>query len=48
MDGIEERAARWGIETEYWDGLGRHRIVEPAVLGRLLEILATNGGPAPR
>ena len=46
MGSIEERAAQWGIETQYWDGLGRHRVVEPEVLARLLDIFAS-GGPLP-
>ena len=43
MGSIEERAAQWGIETQYWDGLGRHRVVEPEVLARLLDIFAAGG-----
>ena len=38
MDRISERAAQWGIETEYQDGLGRRRVVEPQVLARLLDM----------
>jgi 4-alpha-glucanotransferase len=45
MDSIEERAACWGIETQYWDGLGQHRIVTEDVLSRLIEILGLNGKP---
>jgi 4-alpha-glucanotransferase len=45
MDGLKERAARWGIETEYWDGLGRRRDVEPGTLLRLLDILNASGTP---
>ena len=48
MDRIEERAARWGIESQYHDAFGRLRSVEPEVLSRLLELLAHNGEPAPR
>jgi 4-alpha-glucanotransferase len=48
MGSIEERAAQWGIETQYWDGLGRHRVVEPQVLARLLDIIAAGDqSPAP-
>jgi 4-alpha-glucanotransferase len=48
MGSIEERAAQWGIETQYWDGLGRHRTVEPDVLARLLDIFDASGQlPAP-
>src|SRR5262249_46694347 len=39
MDRMLERAAVWGIETEYWDGCGRLRVVEPAALSRLLGAL---------
>jgi 4-alpha-glucanotransferase len=46
MDGLKERAARWGIETEYWDGLGRHRAVEAETLSRLLDTLTKAGQPA--
>ena len=37
MDGIFERAARWGVETEYRDGFGNLRTVEPEVLARILD-----------
>jgi 4-alpha-glucanotransferase len=47
MDSIEQRAARMGIETQYWDGLGHHRIVAPEVLARLIEIIGLNGESAP-
>ncbi len=39
MDRMLERAAVWGIETEYRDGCGRLRTVEPEVLSRLLSAL---------
>ena len=45
MDGLKERAALWGIETDYWDGLGRRRGAEPETLLRLLDILNASGGP---
>jgi 4-alpha-glucanotransferase len=48
MDSLSERAAQWGIATEYWDGLGHHRRVEPEVLARLLDIMAMTGEPRPR
>jgi 4-alpha-glucanotransferase len=41
MDGLSERAARCGIETEFWDAFGQHRTVEPQVLARFLEALGT-------
>ncbi len=40
MDRIFERAALWGIETQYQDGFGRVRSVEPEVLSRLLGAVA--------
>src|SRR5262249_43145861 len=40
MDGILERAARWGLETEYRDAFGILRTVEREVLARILHALA--------
>src|SRR5256714_1709955 len=48
MDGLFEHAARWGVETEYRDGFGNLRPVEPEVLARILEALAAGGGGAER
>jgi 4-alpha-glucanotransferase len=48
MDQISERAARWGIATEYDDGLGRRRIVEPHVLALILDNIGASGEPARR
>src|SRR5262245_6125214 len=48
MDGILERAALWGLETEYRDGFGNLRTVEPEVLARVLEALAAGRDPADR
>ncbi len=39
-----ERAARFGIETEYWDALGHHRFADPEALARMIEALAASGG----
>jgi len=39
MDGVFERAARCGLETEYRDAFGHLRTVEPEVLARILEAL---------
>src|ERR1043166_8372738 len=44
MDTIIEQAARWGVETSHYDGLGRHREVEPSVLARILEAISAHGG----
>jgi 4-alpha-glucanotransferase len=44
MDGIFERAAHWGVETEYRDGFGNLRTVAPEVLSRIVEALAAGGG----
>src|SRR5262245_12483496 len=41
MAGIFERAARWGVDAEYRDGFGNVRAVEPEVLARILDALAT-------
>src|SRR5436190_5874503 len=43
MDSIFERAARCGVETEYRDGFGNLRAVDPKVLARILDALATGG-----
>jgi 4-alpha-glucanotransferase len=48
MDRIFERAALWGLETEYRDGFGNLRTVEPEVLARLLDALAAGGDVADR
>ncbi len=49
MDGVFERAAQWGIETQHYDGLGRHWTVDPAVLARVLEAIGANdGAPGPQ
>lgn len=48
MDRNSERAASWGIETQYQDGLGRLRTVEPEVLSRLLAAIAPDGEIAAR
>jgi 4-alpha-glucanotransferase len=42
MDGVFERAAQWGVETQHYDGLGRHWTVDPAVLARVLEAIGAN------
>ena len=39
LDPIREQAARWGVETAHYDGLGRHRQVDPSVLARILEVM---------
>ena len=41
MNDILERAARCGLETEYRDAFGHLQSVEPEVLVRLLDSLAT-------
>ena len=48
MDGMLERAARWGVETEYRDGFGHLRSVEPQVLARIVDALAAGGDGAKR
>jgi 4-alpha-glucanotransferase len=42
MDGLSDRAALCGIETEFWDAFGQHRTVEPAVLARFLAALGAD------
>src|SRR5262245_38793043 len=49
MDPIIEQAAKWGVETSHYDGLGRHWQVEPSVLARILEAIGARGSePRPR
>jgi len=48
MDGIHERAAFWGLEREYRDGLGNLRTVEPEVLARIIDALAAGRDVADR
>ena len=43
MDPIVEQAAKWGVETSHYDGLGRHWQVEPSVLARILEAIGAHG-----
>jgi 4-alpha-glucanotransferase len=45
MDRIEDKAAQWGIETQYHDAFGRLCFVEPETLARLVELLARRGAP---
>jgi hypothetical protein len=47
-DRILERAVQWGIETQHYDGLGRHRLVAPQVLARILDVMARAGAPPPQ
>src|SRR5262245_24800777 len=44
MDPIVEQAAKWGVETSHYDGLGRHWQVEPSVLARILEAIGAHDG----
>src|ERR1700756_628843 len=48
MDRVFERAALWGLETEYRDAFGNARTVEPQVLARILEVLAAGRDAAHR
>jgi 4-alpha-glucanotransferase len=48
MDRIFERAACWGIETQYHDGFGRPQTVTPDVLVRLLGVIAPDAERPPR
>src|SRR4029450_414699 len=45
---IFERAKRLGVDTEYRDGFGHPRTVEPEVLVRILDALAAGGDGAER
>jgi 4-alpha-glucanotransferase len=48
MDRLFERAARWGIETQYRDGRGTQRSVGPEALARVLAIIADSNRPRRR
>src|SRR6516162_4380244 len=48
MDRVFERAALWGLETEYRDAFGHLRTVEPESLTRILKALAVGGGRTER
>ena len=48
MDPLEQRAARWGIESRYHDAFGRLQEVEPEALAGLLAALSRGERPAPR
>jgi 4-alpha-glucanotransferase len=43
MHDIFERAKNWGVDTEYRDGFGHLRTVEPEVLARIIDALAAGG-----
>jgi 4-alpha-glucanotransferase len=45
---IFERAKRLGVDTEYRDGFGHLRTVEPEVLARIIDALAAGGDGAER
>ena len=47
MEDISDRAARAGVATEYWDGVGDLHRVAPDVISRVLEALAASSS-APR
>src|SRR5215468_10542864 len=48
MDRIFERAALWGLETEYRDAFGNLRSVEPEILVRILDALTAGADVADR
>ncbi len=48
MDDIFQRAARVGVETQYWDAFGRLCKVEPEVLSRLLDALGEDETTVPQ
>ncbi|HEY7247230.1 MAG TPA: 4-alpha-glucanotransferase [Xanthobacteraceae bacterium] len=48
MDDLSDRAARAGVATEYWDGVGELHRVAPDVLSRVLEALAAGRSAARR
>jgi hypothetical protein len=39
MHDFFERAARWGVETSHYDGLGQLWHVEPSVLVHILDAI---------
>jgi 4-alpha-glucanotransferase len=48
MDRIDERAAHWGIATEYLDARGQPRRADADTLSLLLDVLSRNDDPARR
>jgi 4-alpha-glucanotransferase len=48
MDALAELAAAWGIDSEYLDGHGVLRTVDPTTLGRILEIVSCGRSPPKR
>lgn len=48
LDTIDERAALWGIDTQFEDGFGEQRRAKPEVVARLLRALAVGGEPGRR
>src|SRR6516162_7325023 len=47
-DSILERAARWGIDTEYQDAFGRVQAADPQAISQLLHALSAEREPPPR
>jgi 4-alpha-glucanotransferase len=45
---ISERAALWGIDTQFKDAFGQQRQADPEVVARLLHAFAAGGEPGPR
>lgn len=45
MEHLADRAARWGVETDYVDAAGRRQIVPDEALRTVLDALSTSGPP---
>jgi 4-alpha-glucanotransferase len=45
MEAIAERAAQWGIDTEYTDALGNQKVVDPDALAKIVEAVAADRDP---
>ncbi len=45
MDSQAELAARWGIDRDYYDARGEHRVVDPEALNNILAAVADGRNP---
>ncbi|PWT88367.1 MAG: 4-alpha-glucanotransferase [Proteobacteria bacterium] len=46
MNDDADRAGRWGIQTQYWDALGQHRVADSEALAKMIEAVSGNSAEA--